>query len=138
MRRRVDASWINNVKVAVVLKFRPTIRGIKYVDRGIVDAGLTEVARNLLRRGHRVNHGIGHGMPEAFVVHEEERPVVHNRTAQGGAEIVLHHVIVSHVIERRSVHESVSQEFVNRSVILIAAAASHNVDLAAACAAHLG
>src|SRR5439155_8367844 len=91
LRRMVDASGINDVKVAVVLKFCTAIRRVEDVNRGAVETGLTEVARNLLRGGHRVNHGVSHGMPEAFVVHEKEGPVMRNRSAERRAKIVLHH-----------------------------------------------
>ena len=134
--RGIDSSRINHIEVAVELKLRIAIGWIKNMNRSAIDAGMTEIASDFLRRRHRVNHGIGHGVPEAFIVHEEECLIANNWATERCAKIVLHHVIVSHVVERRGIHESIAQEFVNRSVILIAPAACDNVDLSAARAAH--
>ena len=51
---------------------------------------------DLFRRRHRVDHGVGHRVAEAFVVGEEEGLVADDRSAERAAEVVLHHVVVSH------------------------------------------
>ena len=59
------------------------------------------------------------------------------RSSEGRSEVVLHQMIVSHGAKGARVHRSVAKKLVDRAVILVGTRVRDNVDLTAACAAHV-
>src|SRR5262249_41955623 len=103
-----------------------------------VDATHGEIALDLTLRGHGIDHGVRHYMPEPLIVDEEERPSVSDGTAERCAEVILHQVIVPHGIKGVGVHEIAAQKLIDRAMKAVAAAAGDDIDLAAPSPTHLG
>ena len=103
------------------------------------DTALTEVAQRFSLGGHCIRHGVRGDVPVAFVVKEEEGTLAVDRAAQRGAEVVLHQMVGdAHVAEGMGVECAITQELVDAAMELAGAGAGRNIDLTAACSAHLG
>ena len=103
-----------------------------------IHAAHAEVAHDFVVRLDRERLSIGLRGAEAFIVHEEEGFFADERTADGATKLVLHEMIVAHRAEAARVHGTVAEEFVSGAVEFAGAGMSNDVDLTAACAAHVG
>ena len=75
--RWVNAGGIDDVRISVVGELRPTVRRIVNIH-----ATLAEVTADFLRRRNCVDHGVRHGVTEAFVINEEEGAIANDGAAE--------------------------------------------------------
>src|SRR5207245_1738275 len=113
-------------------------RRIRIRAKGIVDidSTLREVSVDFRQRRYGVDHGVSHGMAEAFIVHKEESLVVRYWSPEGCAEIILYQMVVAHGIERCGIKRPIDQTLLCRAVALVGAGASHDIDLPSTRPAH--
>ena len=106
---------------------------------GIVDLDVahTEVAQDLILCGHSQNLRVRLRQTEAFVVQKKESVLSDEGASEGGSEVVLHQMIVSHGAKGARIACAVAKKLIDRSVVLVGTRVRDNVDLTPACASHI-
>ena len=135
-KRIAENLWIAGTDCFRRIEIRIRVRR-----RGIVDrfAAHAEVAENFVSSWHRVRHRVGFRVAQSLIVHKEKCFPTSKRAAQRAAVVVLYEMLRhSHVAERVRIERTIPQEFISRSVNLIAARFQHYADHARRRAAKLG